>query len=59
VFQQDAMKIVHQRFFANVNSVIQFINAGKLRPLDLSGNKCSTVIPAKPTFDKLNKNLIH
>lgn len=39
--------------FANVNSVIQFINAGKLRPLALAGNKRSPVIPAIPTFDEL------
>ena len=53
VFQEDVIKIVHQRFFANVNSVIQFINAGKLRSLALAGNKRSTVIPAIPTFDDL------
>jgi tripartite-type tricarboxylate transporter receptor subunit TctC len=39
--------------FANVNSVIQFIRAGKLRPLALAGNKRSPVLPNVPTFAEL------
>ena len=39
--------------FANVNSVIQFINAGKLRPLAVAGNKRSPVLPNVPTFSEL------
>ncbi len=39
--------------FANVNSVIQFINAGKLRPLAVAGTKRSPVIPNVPTFTEL------
>ena len=39
--------------FANVNSVIQFINAGKLRPLALAANKRSPVLPNVPTFAEL------
>lgn len=36
--------------FANVNSVIQFIKAGKLRPLAVAGTKRSPVIPNVQTF---------
>jgi tripartite-type tricarboxylate transporter receptor subunit TctC len=39
--------------FANINSVIQFINAGKLKPLALAGNKRSSVIPNVQTFEEL------
>jgi tripartite-type tricarboxylate transporter receptor subunit TctC len=39
--------------FANVNSVIQFIHAGKLRPLAIAGNKRSPVLPNVPTFAEL------
>ena len=39
--------------FANVNSVIQFINTGKLRPLALAANKRSPVLPNVPTFSEL------
>jgi tripartite-type tricarboxylate transporter receptor subunit TctC len=39
--------------FANINSVIQFINAGKLKPLALAGNKRSPVIPSVQTFEEL------
>ena len=39
--------------FANVNSVIQFIRAGKLRPLALAGSKRSPVLPNVPTFSEL------
>ncbi|QWD05271.1 tripartite tricarboxylate transporter substrate binding protein [Polynucleobacter paneuropaeus] len=39
--------------FANVNSVVQFINTGKLRPLAVAGNKRSPVLPNVPTFSEL------
>jgi len=39
--------------FANINSVMQFINAGKLRPLAVAGNKRSPVLPNVPTFSEL------
>ena len=39
--------------FANVNSVIQYINAGKLRPLAIAGTKRSPVLPNVPTFAEL------
>ena len=39
--------------FANINSVIQLINAGKLRPLALAANKRSAVLPNVQTFDEL------
>lgn len=39
--------------FANINSVIQFINAGKLKPLALAGNRRSIVIPNVQTFEEL------
>lgn len=39
--------------FANINSVIQLINAGKLRPLALAANKRSPVLPNVQTFDEL------
>jgi tripartite-type tricarboxylate transporter receptor subunit TctC len=39
--------------FANVNSVIQFIRAGKLRVLAVAGTKRSPVLPNVPTFGEL------
>jgi len=39
--------------FANVNSVIQFIKAGKLRPLAVAGIKRSPVLPEVQTFGEL------
>jgi tripartite-type tricarboxylate transporter receptor subunit TctC len=39
--------------FANINSVIQLINAGKLKPLALAANKRSMVLPNVQTFDEL------
>jgi tripartite-type tricarboxylate transporter receptor subunit TctC len=39
--------------FANVNSVIQYIKAGKLRPLAVAGTKRSPVLPEVPTFGEV------
>ena len=42
--------------FANVNAVIQYINAGKLRPLAMTGSKRSPVIPNTPTMKEAGIN---
>lgn len=42
--------------FANVNAVIQHINAGKLRPLAMTGSKRSPVIPNTPTMKEAGVN---
>ncbi|QWD65347.1 tripartite tricarboxylate transporter substrate binding protein [Polynucleobacter sp. MWH-Aus1W21] len=42
--------------FANVNAVIQYINAGKLRPLAMTGSKRSPVIPNTPTMKEAGVN---
>ena len=42
--------------FANVNAVIQYINAGKLRPLAMTGSKRSPVLPNTPTMKEAGVN---
>ena len=42
--------------FANVNAVIQYINAGKLRPLGVTGSKRSPVLPNTPTMKEAGVN---
>jgi tripartite-type tricarboxylate transporter receptor subunit TctC len=42
--------------FANVNAVIQYINAGKLRPLAVTGSKRSPVLPNTPTMKEAGVN---
>lgn len=39
--------------FANINSVIQHINNGKLRPLVITSSKRSPLLPNVPTFEEL------
>lgn len=42
--------------FANVNAVIQYINAGKLRPLGITGSRRSPVLPNTPTMKEAGVN---
>jgi len=42
--------------FANVNAVIQYINAGKLRPLGVTGSRRSPVLPNTPTMKEAGVN---
>ena len=40
----------------NVNAVIQYINAGKLRPLGITGSRRSPVLPNTPTMKEAGVN---
>lgn len=39
--------------FVNINSIIQHINSGKVRPLAITSEKRSTLLPQVPTFGEL------